>query len=223
MLGRCAVFAGGFDLAAATHLFDALDEYVVLDVLDSLVRKSLVTVEHRGGHARYGLLETIRQFAEEQLAATGDIAEIRDRHARYYAAQAIALLGHLGRAPDAGGRGLGGRRVRQPPSRVPLGRRPRDLDTATAIAAHTASLAFLLMRYEPVGWAVEHSRCRHRRECEPASPPLHGRRAVHVHGTAARCCRLRRAGDSPRRRPPLRRIWVSVEPHVEGRLLPVPS
>ena len=52
------------------HLRTRLDEYAVLDVLDSLVRKSLITVERVGGHARYGMLETIRQFAEEQLAAT---------------------------------------------------------------------------------------------------------------------------------------------------------
>ena len=92
VLDRCSVFADGFDLAAATHLCgdDGLDEYTVLDLLDSLVRKSLVTAEQVGGHARYGMLETIRQFAEDQLAATGTIDEVRDRHARYFAEQAVA-------------------------------------------------------------------------------------------------------------------------------------
>jgi predicted ATPase len=52
VLHRCSVFAGGFDLAAATHLCDMADEYAVLDVLESLVRKSLVTVERVGRHAR---------------------------------------------------------------------------------------------------------------------------------------------------------------------------
>jgi predicted ATPase len=73
VLGCCSVFADGFDLAAAAHLCDGLDEYTVLDRLDSLVRKSLVTSEQVGSHARYAMLETIRQFAEEQLAATGSI------------------------------------------------------------------------------------------------------------------------------------------------------
>ena len=91
VLDRCAVFAGGFDLTAATHVCDSLDEYQVLDVLDSLVRKSLVTAQRTGGHTRYGLSETIRQFAEEQLAATDDIGHVRDRHARYFAAQAGAF------------------------------------------------------------------------------------------------------------------------------------
>jgi predicted ATPase len=39
--------------------------------LDSLVRKSLVTTEQVGGHARYGMLETVRQFAEEQRRHDG--------------------------------------------------------------------------------------------------------------------------------------------------------
>ena len=69
---------------------DGLDEYALLDRLDSLVRKSLITVEHVGSHFRYGMLETIRQFAEEQLVSTADAAELRDRHSEYYAGQAIA-------------------------------------------------------------------------------------------------------------------------------------
>jgi len=87
VLNRCSVFAGGFDLASVTHLRDGFDEYAVLDLLDSLVRKSLVTVERGGGHTRYGMLETIRQFAEDQLVATGAIDEVRDRHARYFAGE----------------------------------------------------------------------------------------------------------------------------------------
>ena len=73
------MFAGGFDLAAAAALNDHLDEYAVLDVLDSL-----------GGDARYAMLETIRQYAEDQLAAGGAISDGRDRHAAYYAEQAVA-------------------------------------------------------------------------------------------------------------------------------------
>ena len=47
VLNRCSVFSGGFDLAAAAHLCrDAgFDEYRVVDLVDSLVRKSLVTTE----------------------------------------------------------------------------------------------------------------------------------------------------------------------------------
>ncbi len=70
LLDRCAMFAGGFDLAAVAAIngADALDEYAVLDLLDALVRKSLVVADRTSGHTRYSLLETIRQFAEERLA-----------------------------------------------------------------------------------------------------------------------------------------------------------
>jgi predicted ATPase len=97
VLGVCSVFAGGFDVTAVTAVCDHFDEYTMLDLLDSLVRKSLVTVSRVGGRTRYGLLETIRQFAEDQHAhpvsgaaadTSGDIGgicEVRHRHARYFA------------------------------------------------------------------------------------------------------------------------------------------
>ena len=88
VLDRCSVFADGFDVAAVAAVCDSeagFDEYSMLDILDSLVRKSLIVVDRVGGHARYGMLETIRQYAEEQLAATDTIDAIRDRHAAYYA------------------------------------------------------------------------------------------------------------------------------------------
>ena len=123
VLHRCSVFAGGFDLAAATAMSATpLDEYAVLDVLDSLVRKSLVTRERVERHARYGMLETIRQFAEDQLAAQRQRGPGSSR--AYFADQAVAH-GDVGRAPPAC-RALDwvDRRVRQPARRVPLGRRP---------------------------------------------------------------------------------------------------
>jgi tetratricopeptide (TPR) repeat protein len=156
LLAHCSVFAGGFDSAAAAHLVEGSDEYAALDGLESLVRKSLVTVDQAGGHARYGMYETIRQFAEEQLLVRGTIEAVRDRHATYYADQAVAQWARW----DGPG---------QPETLVWVdaefanlraafqwasGR--NDLVTATAVAAHTAMLAFGLERYgEPVGWAEQ--------------------------------------------------------------------
>ena len=79
LLNRCSVFIGGFDLAAATTLASdgTLDEYTVLDLLDALVRKSLLSADRSSGRTRYSMLETIRQFADEQLAATADVAGVR--------------------------------------------------------------------------------------------------------------------------------------------------
>ena len=151
------MFAGGFDLAAALAVCgdDRLDEYALLDVLDSLVRKSLVTVGRAGGHARYGMLETIRQFAEEQLAATGTIGEVRDCHARYFADQAVAEWGIWDgpRQRDA----LDWVDVEFANLRAGFrwAADHADLVTAAAIAAHAAVMAFPLHRFEPAGWAED--------------------------------------------------------------------
>jgi predicted ATPase len=157
VLHHVSVFAGGFDPAAAVAVAgpDGGDEYALLDVVDSLVRKSLVVVERAGGHARYGLSETIRQFAEEQLAATGTIGEIRDRHARYFAGLAVAYWDMW----DGPGQRTALDWVDVEFANLRAGFRwaadQGDLAIAAAIAAHTAMLAWPLERYEPAGWAEE--------------------------------------------------------------------
>ena len=87
LLDRCSVFAGGFDLESACAVggSDDPDDYAVLDLLDALVRKSLLVAERSAGRTRYSMLETIRQFAEEQLVARGVAAEARAAHARPFA------------------------------------------------------------------------------------------------------------------------------------------
>src|SRR3954451_16636152 len=60
------------------------------NLLDSLVRKSLVIMRPAMGRARYSMLETIRQFAEDELAAMSAIDAARDRHAAYYGREATA-------------------------------------------------------------------------------------------------------------------------------------
>jgi tetratricopeptide (TPR) repeat protein len=83
LLRRLSVFQGGFTLDAceAVCADDELDRYAVLDVLTSLVDKSLVHVEERGSSSRYALLETIRQYALERLAEAVETGRLRDRHA----------------------------------------------------------------------------------------------------------------------------------------------
>ena len=79
LLERCSVFAGGFDLqsACAVSGFDDVDDYAVLDLLDAVVRKSLLIADRSTGRTRFSMLETIRQFAEEQLVASGDAEQAR--------------------------------------------------------------------------------------------------------------------------------------------------
>jgi predicted ATPase len=156
VLQGCSVFAGGFDLAAGTAICERPDDYAVLDVLDSLVRKSLITVEHVvGRHARYGMLETIRQFADERLAATDTISHVRDRHAAYYAEQAIAHW-DLWEGP---GYRTAADWVDAEFANLRAGFRwaadHADLATATSIAAHTTMMGFFLQLFEPMGWVDE--------------------------------------------------------------------
>jgi hypothetical protein len=119
------------------------------------VRKSLVTAEQVLGHTRYDMSETIRQFAEEQLAATGTIGDIRDLHARYFAELAVAYWGMW----DGPGQRVALDWVDVELANLRAGFRwaadQDDLATAAAIAAHTAMLALPLERYEPAGWAEE--------------------------------------------------------------------
>ena len=80
---RLSVFAGGATLDQIEEVcFQAPDRGRALDVVSSLVDKSLLREESpSGGEPRFRMLETIRQFAAEQLAATGEVATYRQRHA----------------------------------------------------------------------------------------------------------------------------------------------
>ncbi|MFN8539115.1 MAG: tetratricopeptide repeat protein [Thermomicrobiales bacterium] len=107
---RLAVFAGGTTLDAAeavcaevgsgkaevgsalTATFPAphvlLPTSSILETLGGLVEKSLVVAEGAGGNdePRYRLLEPVRQYAAEQLAASGAEMGVRDRHAAFFLA-----------------------------------------------------------------------------------------------------------------------------------------
>jgi predicted ATPase/class 3 adenylate cyclase/DNA-binding CsgD family transcriptional regulator len=82
LLRRLGVFAGGFTLDAAEHVCgeEPLDRFAILDLLGSLVDKSLVQVEERDGQTRYRLLETVRHYAFDHLTVAGEVAALRDRH-----------------------------------------------------------------------------------------------------------------------------------------------
>jgi predicted ATPase/DNA-binding SARP family transcriptional activator len=87
LLARLAVFAGGFDLAAAEAVCgeDGDGAADVLDLLSGLVDKSLVVAGRDGEATRYRLLDTVRAHAGEMLAAAGETAALRRRHAEWFA------------------------------------------------------------------------------------------------------------------------------------------
>ena len=62
-----------------------ISPYDVLDVLTQLVNKSLVVTDREQGQAaRYRLLETIRQYARENLHDSGEVESLRNRHLEYF-------------------------------------------------------------------------------------------------------------------------------------------
>ena len=84
---RLSVFAGTFSLDAVEAI---CPDDNVLDVLSSLVDKSLVVMEATGGEARYRLLETLRQYGQDRLAAANEVADLRRRHAQFFTALVAA-------------------------------------------------------------------------------------------------------------------------------------
>jgi predicted ATPase len=83
---RLGVFAGGCTLEAAEAVCNARNDLGVdvMGGMEAMVDRSLLQrVEHSGGEPRFTMLETIREYALEQLAASGDEALMRKAHAAY--------------------------------------------------------------------------------------------------------------------------------------------
>jgi predicted ATPase len=81
---RLAVFAGGWTHDAVAHVcYDDADDRSI-DAFESLVEKGLVRAID--GADRFGMLETIREYAAERLAESGEAETLRRRHATYYVA-----------------------------------------------------------------------------------------------------------------------------------------
>ena len=102
LLRRLSVFAGGWTLEAAVAvaadvpaggqgaepLGGGAGRLAILDGLGRLADRSLVVVDH-GPVTRYHMLETIRQYAGDQLSAGGETADLRDRHLEYFRSLAL--------------------------------------------------------------------------------------------------------------------------------------
>lgn len=85
---RLALFVGGFNLEAACAVASdaASDRTAVAEALASLTAKSLVSVDRSGAAARYRLLETMRHYAQQKLAESGETRSLERRHAEHHAA-----------------------------------------------------------------------------------------------------------------------------------------
>jgi predicted ATPase len=86
LFARLGIFVSGFTLdgAVAVGSCDDVDEFDVVDILASLVDKSLVLVEAHGDVLRYRLLESTRAYALEKLSISSDADVIAGRHLHYF-------------------------------------------------------------------------------------------------------------------------------------------
>ncbi|HVR33573.1 MAG TPA: adenylate/guanylate cyclase domain-containing protein [Acidimicrobiia bacterium] len=94
---RVSVFRGGFDLAAAEAVGKP-GSGDVLDLLDSLVDKSLVVPVRHEHAVRFRMLEPIRQYAGRRLEEAGEVAEVQDAHASHFVAW-VAVAAPYTRGP----------------------------------------------------------------------------------------------------------------------------
>jgi predicted ATPase len=155
LLDRCSVFAGGFDIESACAVMGSDDDFATLDLLDALVRKSLLVADRSAGRTRFSMLETIRQFAEEQLVAGGSATEARTAHARHFAgrkADILALWDSLRQREAYGWITVELANLR---SAFRWAADQSDLDVAATIATWAAWLGFWMHNYEPIAWAEE--------------------------------------------------------------------
>jgi Predicted ATPase len=95
---RLGVFVGGRTIEALETVCagDGIEDWEVLDLVEQLVDKSLVTVEREAGRApRYTVLESVWQYCRDKLTASGEEDRLRDRHLEYFLEFAEKAEPHL--------------------------------------------------------------------------------------------------------------------------------
>jgi predicted ATPase len=181
LLERCSVFASGFDLqsACAVGRSGAVDDFAVLDLLDALVRKSLLVAGRSSGRTRFSMLETIRQFAEEQLVARGDASDARTAHARHFAQREADFLALWDSPRQREAYDWFTAELANLRTAFRWAADHDDLDVAATIATYAGLLGFCVESCEPMAWGEE--------LIEPARAVDHPRLAV-LYVIASLCC-----------------------------------
>jgi predicted ATPase len=155
LLERCSVFAGGFDLQSACAVIGSDDDFATLDLLDALVRKSLLVADRSSGRTRYSMLETIRQFAEDQLVARGEASEIRAAHSRYFAGRETDIMALWDSPRQREAYDWFTVELANLRTAFRWAADRGDLDVAAAIASYAGWLGAWAQTFEPIAWAEE--------------------------------------------------------------------
>ena len=157
LLERCSVFAGGFDLQSACAVARSgdTDDFATLDLLDVLVRKSLLVADRTSGRTRFSMLETIRQFAEEQLVARGEASEIRAAHSRYFAGREADIMALWDNTCQREAYDWFTLELANLRTAFRWAADHGDLDVAATIATYVGLLGLWVQTFEPIAWAEE--------------------------------------------------------------------
>jgi predicted ATPase len=155
LLERCSVFAGGFDLQSACAVTSSDDDFATLDLLDALVRKSLLVADRSSGRTRFSMLETIRQFAEEQLVGRGEASEIRAAHSRYFVGREADIMALWDSPRQREAYDWFTVELANLRTAFRWAADRGDLDAAATIATYAMLLGEMIGNYEPIAWAEE--------------------------------------------------------------------
>ena len=163
------------------------DELTTLDLLDALVRKSLLAADRSSGRTRYSMLETIRQFAEEQLVAGDDADSARTAHARYFAGHEITILALWDSPRQSEAYEWFTTELANMRTAFRWAADHNDLDTAATIAVGATMLGIWLEQHEPASWAEE---------IIEAARVIEHRRLAQLYVMAAQCYAAGRIDDA---------------------------
>jgi predicted ATPase len=155
LLERCSVFAGGFDLESACAVMGSDDDFATLDLLDALVRKSLLVADRSAGRTRFSMLETIRQFAEEQLVARGEASKIRAAHSRYFAGREADILALWDSPRQRAAYDWFTIELANLRTAFRFAADQGDLDVAATLASYAGWLGVMVQTLEPITWPEE--------------------------------------------------------------------
>jgi predicted ATPase len=190
LLERCSVFAGGFDVQSACAVggFADADDYAVLDLL---VRWSVshCSSSRSAARARYSMLETIRQFADERLAARGDAHDARTAHTQHFAGREDDIMALWDGPRQREAYSWFARELANLRTAFRWAVDHDDLDVAATIATLAGFLGQGIENYEPATWAEE--------LIEAARAVDHSR-LVSLYVTAGLCFALGRIDDAVR-------------------------
>ena len=157
VLSRASAFAGDFSLEAAEKVCagEGVDELDVADILDSLVRKSLMTTARSEDAVRYNLLETIRQFGEEHLVAIGESQSARARHAKFFSVESGRMF-RIWRSPrEREAYEWLDREIANLRAAFRWAKDNGEIDLAASIASNIGDMGRMRLRDEAANWASE--------------------------------------------------------------------